>query len=285
MFWIAAVLITVAALLSGYAAENKDIKFFDGQMIMREDGVNTKVNYLRGHGRKVILVGTFHYAPRAYFEKFSGVLNSCEQVIVEGPPPSGEISLNESVWRAMIFGENQDEAIIGALNAPPPEKLMEKLGFVHEFLFFYENWKDGWISGDGAWYRMQNESGWTSFWGKQREAVRKIPKDAAEKIIQERRQLILASESGAVTRRNVAHYLTLIFGTYGEFTALVFDSFARPRDEITMGVFDEIVRVKNPKTVCIKFGAYHMSYQIQLLEKRGYVLQQRSEELKVFDLK
>lgn len=252
-------------------------KLFQGEVVLKIDGVYTHVySYIhRETGKEVVLLGMLHHAEDTFFGHIQKILNSCEYVIFEKQDirsDSDRVRV-ETENRKNLFGPNLDTAFWYALFSFPTRTSTRLLGLNHESAAFKYT-KPNWVEGDELWYAEQVRTKWAPFFQKWYALAAVVSPEVKQEVVDSVRTFVRKVDLGVATKSDMVS-LTIVppFGIHGRIlTPLALEAVGMERDEAAFRVFDQI-NLYNPKKICIKFGAGHMSYQRKLLERRGYQLE------------
>jgi len=267
-------------------ADNNSHYLFEGEFVVKLDGIYTYAHYYEHPESKrgVVIVGMNHGGDKEYFEHMAKLLENVEIVLHEGgglpstqEETAEEVEKEEQENLQKLASEDVDEAFYPAVGS-----YFRK---AHKFLQLdggggaFDCSKTGWEPGDAEFFvKLNNDEKLQQFMAERQKDLTRLMPELKKEVIEFIRKALKNIENGQFTKKDFGDGF-IFFWSDKTLVNMFLGALGKPRDEIVMERFDQIVREKNPHTVGIMFGAAHITYQRKLLEQRGYTLR-RSIELR-----
>jgi len=253
----------------------------ENELLVTPEGAFTFVHEYRqpSTGRVIKLVGMTHNAEQEYLNKVSNILDECDLVIYEGPstpPPNKESTadeMNESDKEIgeKLFSNNLDESFRFALPALEIE-IRKNLPLINE-RYHFDDTQPSWISGDAEWFAQhQDPAKQKEFEHTLLQEISQFPQESKLAIVMHIRNKVRDIRQRGLTPKDTQEFFELA----AEQTASMrptLDRIMKSRHEILERTLCQVIKERNPHTLGIKFGAYHIGYLRPQLEAQGYVLQ------------
>lgn len=261
----------------------RPISLFNGEVVVSKSGIYTFAHYYHHpiNKREVVMVGMNHVGDEGYFARIKKTLAPCDLVIFEDirkeRNAGRDYEAEELSMRKIVFEGATEEAFMVSMNlyfmvASKAFSLAEK----EEEAFDDEYRRPHWFSGDtillAKTLGQEYEENLRCI-----STLRTITTEKKRAVAEYVREAITRMDRGELGKRAIATGF-IFFYSDPTIVEILLRALAEPRDLHCLGVFDKLVRERNPRKVGIKFGAGHIANQRSLLEKRGYVLQ-KSQKL------
>lgn len=303
----AVILLLMAGIAAGCAVLNSlrpqnlntTKELLNGELLIGADGLYTKIHYFENSPEKsrnflsrilrqlappsfaksseksyVLLVGTVPQAEPIYYILLERMLNVCDYVIYDGPPWQGFSSQGadyyyELLAQEKLFGQDIEDVFEAADFIFPPG-MLQQLGLMEERKY-WDFSKRNWISGDALWHRQQIRDQEQSFWRSFRERTKAIPAEIKVDLAHRFHEFSRRVEKGIATRHDFFKWLKTRYGANVDALAPLRELYMQERQEFAMKIFDNLVYLRKPKTICIKFNAAHIAFFRRELKKREYL--------------
>lgn len=256
------------------AAEAPVQSLFSGEVLIKPDGLYTKVHYYE-HPRtkqRVVVAGMNHAGDPEYFAEVGRRLAEAQAVVYEGsggphePDPEGDAADLQA-----MAGTDLTAAYTAAMRAyfTQGEK---SLGLASEWSSF-DYQKPGWVSADKEfWERVEKDEALQAKMAGMDQVLAAVPDERKEAVVRHARDQLLSMARGEFTGRDLAESFVFLWSDPVLHDA-VQEAYGKPRDVVALEVFDRVAARSGASVVGLKFGAAHIPHQRALLEERGYVLQ------------
>lgn len=280
LIWVA----VLSLLLAGGCAVSEVHSLFEGEFVVKLDGIYTYAHYYEHpeSKRNVVMVGMNHGGDKEYFEQIAKILKSAEAVLYEGVPPSQKETAKKIKKETQedlqkLTSENVDEVFYAAIGSyfQKAHKYLQLVGEGSAFDYS----KAGWESGDAEFFvRLKNDEKLQQFLAERQKDLARLSPERKKEVVEFVKKALRSIEERRFTKKDFGGGF-IFFWSDQKLVNLFLEALGRTRDEMAMERFDKIVEEKKPRIIGIKFGAAHITYQRKLLERRGYILQ-RSIELR-----